>query len=176
MGGSQGHAAVALAEAFPDLNLVIQDLPHVIQEGKQYINSLPNNSLPTRIIFQEHNFFNQQPVKGADVYILRQILHNWSFDDAVKILSNIVPAMNAGRSRIAIMDSVLPAPGTSPVTEERMLRGRDLRMVQLFNANERAIEDWRDILATVDKRLKLESVVRPAGSILSVLSVVLSDE
>lgn len=176
VGGSQGHAAVALAEAYPELSLVVQDLPHVIEEGKQYIKSLPNGDLPARILFQQHNFFDPQPVKGGNVYLLRQILHNWSFDDAVKILSSLVPALSAGRSRIAIMDSVLPEPGTAQVMTERMLRGRDLRMVQLFNANERAIEDWRDILARVDSRLKLESVTRPFGSILSLLSVVFLEE
>lgn len=167
---------MALAQAFPKLSLVVQDLPHVAEEGKQYVSSLCSSDLAARIEFRVHNFFDPQPVKGADVYLLRQILHNWSVDDAVKILSSLVPALNVGRSRIAIMDSVLPDPGTAQVITERMLRGRDLRMVQLFNANERAIEDWRDILARVDSRLKLERVTRPFGSILSFLSVVFSDE
>ena len=181
MGGSQGHAAAALADSFPKLSLVVQDLPHVAEEGERYIKSLPSSSgggdLAARIHFQPHNFFDPQPVQAADVYLLRQILHNWSFEDATKILSRLVPALDTGRrSRIAIMDSVLPDPGTSQVSTERMLRGRDQRMVQLFNANERGIEDWNDILARVDSRLKLESVTRPFGSILSFLSVVFSDD
>jgi len=59
LGGSTGTVAFALADKFPDLEIVVQDLPATIEparvrEGKN-------------VSFMPHDFFNEQPVKGADV-------------------------------------------------------------------------------------------------------------
>ena len=43
----------------------------------------------------EHNFFTEQPVKGAEVYF-RWILHDWSDEYALRILQSLVPAMQNG--------------------------------------------------------------------------------
>lgn len=68
-----------------------------------------------------HDFFTPQPVKYADVYLLRFILHDYPDRYAVKILENLVPALKDG-ARLIVMDGVLPEPNTLPKSEERIIR------------------------------------------------------
>ncbi|KAL7623779.1 hypothetical protein AAE478_005332 [Parahypoxylon ruwenzoriense] len=175
VGGSTGSAAITLAEAFPHLKFVVQDLPANADNGRKAAESLPENIAP-RLMFQGHDFSNPQPVKGADAYLLRMILHDWPDVEAVKILKNIVAAMDETSSRLLIMDTVLPKPGSVPVSVERIVRVRDLTMMQAFNSKERDLDDWEALLAAVDPKLRLVRVVQPFGSAMSVLEVVLGSK
>ncbi|KAL3446918.1 hypothetical protein BJX65DRAFT_278281 [Aspergillus insuetus] len=49
---------------------------------------------------QAHDFFTPQPVQNARAYSLHSILHDWSDEDGVKILQNLVPALKRGYSRV----------------------------------------------------------------------------
>jgi hypothetical protein len=65
LGGSTGAVAFALAEAFPGLDIVVQDLAGAletaqVQEGKN-------------VSFMAHDFFNEQPVKDADMCVKAKI-------------------------------------------------------------------------------------------------------
>ncbi|KAK8848902.1 bikaverin cluster-O-methyltransferase [Apiospora arundinis] len=181
VGGSTGHSCIALTQAYPDLQFVVQDLPEVVEGGPKILAGVPDASITSRIQYQAHSFFEPNPVVGADFYLLRLILHDWGAEDCVRILRAIVPAMrstNRNRSRdsgstIVIMDSVLPAPGSVPRSVERVVRVRDLTMTQVFNSQERAIEDWEAILEKADPRLEITAVSKPIGSVLALIQVVL---
>ena len=103
IGGGHGGVSRALANATSNLRLIVQDLPGTIQEGKSL---LPKN-LEERVAFMSHDFFTEQPVKGADVYFFRFILHNWSDNYCSKILKNLLPAMKDG-ARVVIYEFLLP--------------------------------------------------------------------
>ncbi|OGM43310.1 putative O-methyltransferase [Aspergillus bombycis] len=170
VGGSTGHTSVALARKFPDLNFVVEDLPKVVAEGPEYLSSLDDaQDLKPRIGYRAHSFFDPQPVQDADVYMLRMILHNWSFDDCVRILSRLVQTLKPG-ARIIIVDVVLPDPGVIPASKERLLRAQDLIMQQVFNGMERQLEEWMDIFKKVDERLKVK-IEEPDGSLMSVIEL-----
>jgi len=170
VGGSTGAASIALANAFSELNFVVQDLPENATDGQVALAAQPGN-IRSRIFFQGHNFFEAQPFKGADVYLLRMILHDWPLREATTILKNLVPALKK-TSRIIIMDTVLPRPGSIPSAQERLLRARDMTMLQAFNSLERDLEDWKDLLQGVDERLRIANVVQPVGSVMSALEIV----
>lgn len=63
---------IALAERFPRIRCIVQDLAKVVT-GCQ--SSVPAH-LQDRVSFMAHDFFLKQPVNGADVYFLRCILHD----------------------------------------------------------------------------------------------------
>jgi 6-hydroxytryprostatin B O-methyltransferase len=48
----------------------------------------------------------------------------------------------------------------------------DLEMLTTFNARERPLADWVSLCAEADNRLKLHSVSKPEGSIMSILEFV----
>ena len=133
-----------------------------------------HTSVSKRLTFQEHDFFQPQPVRHAEIYLLRMILHDWPAEEAISILTNIAQVLKPG-SRIIIMDTILPAPGSIPRSEESLLRVRDLTMMQAFNSCERSLEDWADLLAKTDARLKMQSVRQPFGSAMAIMEVVLNN-
>lgn len=174
MGGSTGGAAIELAKQFPHLNFVVQDLPVNADSGRKTVADTLPTDITSRLTFQGHDFTQPQPVHGADAYLLRMILHDWPDDKAATILKNIVAAMDPSKSKLLIMDTVLPTPGSVPVSVERIVRVRDLTMMQAFNSKERDLDDWKDLLAAVDPRLQIVRVNQPFGSAMSILEVVLA--
>lgn len=94
VGGGQGHISTILAQAYPKLNFVVQDLDSVVQLGK---DNVPANLLP-RFEFMPYSFFQAQPdlrgrVKGRITYFMRSVLHDWSNKYCIQILKNIVPVL-----------------------------------------------------------------------------------
>src|SRR4051812_6279671 len=113
LGGSHGDAAFALAKKNPHLHLVVQELPEVVANSKE------QEGLDVK--FMAHDFFLEQPVKDADVYLYRWTLHNWPDKYCIKILKALVPALKKG-ARVLIMDFVMPPYGLLPNDLERKLR------------------------------------------------------
>lgn len=103
VGGGHGGVSRALAGATSNLKFIVQDRPETVKEGERL---LPEE-LRGRITFMAHDFFTSQPVKGADVYFFRFVLHNWSEKYSLSILRNLLPAMKYG-SRVLIYE-FLPA-------------------------------------------------------------------
>jgi hypothetical protein len=124
VGGARGHVSAYLAEQFPHLNFIVQDLPEVVdnskQDSKDASYQIPD-SVKDRVKLVGHSFFDEQPVKSASVYFIRFTLHNWSNDYAAKILGNLVKAMDSS-SQLVIQDHMLPEPGDIPFRKERELR------------------------------------------------------
>jgi SAM-dependent methyltransferase len=113
LGGSHGDAAFALARKYSGLQLIVQELSHVIENCKE------EEGLSVK--FMAHDFFEEQPVKDADVYLFRWIFHNWPDKYCIKILKALIPALKKG-ARILVMDFVMPPPGVLPNEVERKLR------------------------------------------------------
>lgn len=98
------------------------------------------------------------------------IIHDWPAAEAILILKHLIQSMKP-KGRIIIMDTVLPAPGSVPKTQEAVLRVRDLTMLQAHNSNERELGDWIQLLIATDPALSLKSTVQPFGSVMSVMEV-----
>lgn len=120
------------------------------------------------------DFFEEQPVNGAEVYLVRMVLHYWSAEDCVRILKRLVLALTPGKSRIVVMDTVLPTPGKVSTLVERQLRVRDLAMMQLQGNHERSEEDWQAIFTAADPRLEMRGCSMPFGSEMSIMELVLA--
>ncbi|KAK3689903.1 S-adenosyl-L-methionine-dependent methyltransferase [Podospora appendiculata] len=160
VGGSTGFVSHALARKFPLLKLIVQDLPPVIEKAK----SQAPPELADRVSYMAHDFLTPQPVRGADVYFFRSILHNWPTKYCLRILRNHVGVLKPG-ARVVVMDMVLPDKGTvASAAEEERLRGLDLVMLELFNAHEREMDDWRALFAEADARFEFKGGWLPKGS------------
>ena len=116
VGGSDGTFGRALCRQHPSLKVIVQDLPSVIQSAlanpKQDCDSL---------ILQEHDFFTEQPVHGADAYVLRMVLHDWPDAAATKILRQLAPALKPG-ARILINDHCVPPADSMSLLQKRLVR------------------------------------------------------
>lgn len=92
IGGGHGSTCADIAQHNPSTRCIVQDLPEVVAEGRNLIPS----ALANRITFKAHDFFTEQPVKDADVYFLRWVLHDWSDSKAMTILRNLIPSLKSG--------------------------------------------------------------------------------
>ncbi|RDW81607.1 uncharacterized protein DSM5745_05164 [Aspergillus mulundensis] len=172
VGGGKGHISVMLATRFPSLHFVVQDTPSMIAgAAAETLAGLPAD-VSDRIKFTSHDFFTDQPAE-ADVYLLRNIIHNWSDAYAVRIMRALIPALRTG-SRIVIHDRVLPPPGTMHRMKERAIREMDLWMLTLCNSREREEADWIALFAMADPRF-VDARVKmwtPAGAAMSIIEIV----
>jgi len=108
VGGGVGAATMALAREFPSLKFVVQDRPQVVEAGKlRWADQFPEGLSTGRVAFQAHDFFNEQPVKDADVFFMRSICHDWSDEYARKILRRLADAA-AKETRLICMDTIVP--------------------------------------------------------------------
>jgi hypothetical protein len=163
VGGSHGVIAFKLAEKFPEMKIVVQDRPEVVA-------SAPQKPEMGHVEFQAHDFFKEQPIKGADVYFYRWILHDWSDKYCLLILRCLIPALKKG-AKVILMDSIVPEPGTLTPFQEKPIRAFDIMMKGLFNGKERAEGDWMKLVQEADERFDVVEVRKPAGSHLSIIVV-----
>ncbi|KAL9594232.1 MAG: hypothetical protein Q9219_007149 [cf. Caloplaca sp. 3 TL-2023] len=117
VGGSHGGLCMAIAQRFPLLQCVVQDLPSVIELGRQ---NLPSQ-LSHRVEFMAHDFFQEQPIKDGAVYCMKRILHDWSDKYAMQILRALIPALKPG-AKVLVLEQVLPVPGELSIYQERAFR------------------------------------------------------
>lgn len=114
IGGSHGCTSIAIAREIPWMHFIVQDQPDVISVGQ---TRLPLD-MKGRATFMEHYFFRQQPIKAAEVYLLRWILHDWSDAYAIQILRALIPALIQD-SKIVICEHVMPEPNSVSIYEAR---------------------------------------------------------
>lgn len=173
LGGSLGHASAAIAAAHPSLRFVVQDLARLYASGDPAAKI--SEDVRDRVSFMVQDFFEEQAIKGADVYLIRWCLHNWSDKYVIKILRALIPALKTG-ARIVINDGVLPEPrpptgswdgpaGMGDLSSNRWslevdadyqadksFRSLDLLMLQALNARERDLDEWKELFREADER------------------------
>ncbi|KAF3037251.1 hypothetical protein E8E12_007077 [Didymella heteroderae] len=170
LGGSAGHDDISLAEAYPNLKIIVQDLPQV---APVFEKEFPAD-LKSRVSFLTHNLFDPQPVQ-ADIYILKWILHDWPDVESVAILKALVPALKPG-ARVVFIDYV----GKNDPNEDAALphsmrafgTATDMRMMALFNAKERPVSAWKEIFKQADERYEVSSVKADPLTFMCVLEAV----
>ncbi len=147
VGGGRGTLLRALLDEAPAARGVLLDLPHVIERARA--------SLPALIEAVAGDFLSAVPA-GGDVYVLKHVLHNWSDDDARRILENCRDARAAG-GRVVVLDAVL-APDNRP----DLARMLDLEMRVLFGGRERRKPELRRLIHAAG--LQIESSSELAAS------------
>ncbi|KAH7890353.1 S-adenosyl-L-methionine-dependent methyltransferase [Phlebopus sp. FC_14] len=171
VGASIGTFSLPLAKAFPHIRITDQDLPEVLVQAKEvWTESAPAIVQENRIEFLPLNFLGESPVKGKDVYYLRNILHDWPDAEAAVILRNVRDAMESN-SRLLIHDYVLTSAcrqtrdafSNAEIAPEPMLPNfgagnsrmyqQDLNMWFVHNAKERTLADLTVLGSAVGLRL-----------------------
>lgn len=153
--GGEGHDVEAFSKAFPDApgKLFLQDLPPVIANIKQ---------LDEKIVRQPHDFFEEQPVKGARAYYLRNIFHDWPNEACVQIMKQLAAAMTKGYSKLIIFEWILPAKDV-PLYPALL----DVNMMTLLNGRERTETEWISLLSAAGlKVLKFHKVGADAEGLI----------
>ncbi|KAJ5431617.1 hypothetical protein N7445_008115 [Penicillium cf. griseofulvum] len=156
VGGSRGELLQDIQARYPQLKgrMIVQDRESTFQDMEQP---------PPGIQLMVHDIFTEQPVKGAAIYHLKRILHDWGDDEARIILKHLVSAMDRKWSKVLIMDSVghhFETSDTSKILIWRMsqvLPSTDISLSQAmsdhsmltFGGKERSEGEWVELLTSV---------------------------
>ncbi|MEU6991888.1 methyltransferase [Streptomyces sp. NPDC046465] len=92
------------------------------------------------------DFFTEVP-EGADIYVLKHVLHNWPEDACLRILRNCRAAM-APDARLLIVDPVLPG-GNAPHLGKTL----DVAMSAILDGQERTEDEFSALLTVAGLRL-----------------------
>ncbi|KAI4940900.1 hypothetical protein J4E91_011077 [Alternaria rosae] len=142
---------------FKSLRFVVQDIsPNMLAQFKEEAIQ----DLEGRVTFQQHDFFDTQPVVDANAFFLRQCLKNNNDENCVKIICALVPALEkCGKDTpLLINDVIMPESGTMTRDEEHHLRQVDICMMATLGAKQRTEKEFAMLLTQADRRLKIVKV------------------
>ncbi|PFH52229.1 hypothetical protein AMATHDRAFT_74293 [Amanita thiersii Skay4041] len=104
VGGGQGTLCCTLAAKYPEIKgFIVQDLPETREAAESFIAS---KNMTDRVKFEAQDFFTPQQRKGKYVFVMQRVLHDWSTQDAAKMLRHIRDVLNED-SCLLIIDTVI---------------------------------------------------------------------
>ncbi|MFP2926507.1 methyltransferase [Pyxidicoccus sp. 3LG] len=141
VGGGHGGFLLEVLEAAPQVRGVLFDHRHVLSEAR-----IAQAGFGERCELVEGDFFESVPT-GADAYVLKRILHDWSDEVCVRILRNCRQAM-VEHGRVLVVDTVIP-PGNAPHGGKVL----DVMMMASLPGRERTEEEFGKLFAQAGLRL-----------------------
>ncbi len=155
VGGGRGSLLMEILQRHTNLHGTLFDMTATVEEAMPLIMQKQLD----RCTVQSGNFFESVPT-GADIYLLKQILHDWNDTQALAILRTCRKAMEP-TSRLIIVE-MFPQPigPTPPEGYPPFLGFLQLQMMVLFGGRERSEEDFKVLLAQADLQLTQTIVTR----------------
>jgi hypothetical protein len=103
VGGGHGLLLSTILSRRPRLRGILYDRPEVVAGAPE---SLRTGPLGARLEIRGGDFFQSVP-QGADVYMMKHIVHDWGDGHCLALLRNCREAMNPG-GRLLVIDMVIP--------------------------------------------------------------------
>jgi C-methyltransferase len=97
VGGGNGGLLPGILAHHSHLRGVVVDRASVCARGKESLRRFASPKVLDRISFQPADFFAEVPA-GGDRYILKNVLHDWTYDNCVRILRVVRDAMTRATS------------------------------------------------------------------------------
>ena len=136
IGGGNGRLLADILRRHRLLRATLLDLDHVAGRARTLFE---REGLSARVECVAGNFLEEIP-SGGDLYLLKNILHDWPDERAIAILRATRKAMGEN-SRLLIVESVL-RPGNDPVPGKLM----DLNMLVIHGGIERTAAEYAALL------------------------------
>jgi hypothetical protein len=144
VGGGHGRLLSMILAKVPDAMGVLFDLQSVVDGAGA---EMEQAGVSHRCKVIGGSFFESVP-DGGDAYLMKNIIHDWPDDDAVRILRNIRSAIDPS-GKLLLLESVLPERSSSDIG---MLI--DLEMLIAVGGKERTRAEWTDLLGRAGFRLE----------------------
>jgi len=151
VGGGHGRLLSAILARNPQLSGVLFDRP----SGVAAARAGGGGDLP-RTEFVAGSFFESVPV-GADVYVLKKVIHDWNDEQSVTILRKCVQAM-APQGRVLVAEQIIP-----PGDRYESIKLIDANMLVVTGGMERTEAQYEALFAAAG--LRLERVIPTVQSI-----------
>jgi hypothetical protein len=134
--GGHGHLLCSLLKVHEHATGIVLDLPDVVDDVQDLW--APKMGVENRCNYIGGNMFEDVPT--ADAYFLKMILHDWSDEECVAILSNIRRRTNS-RGRVFIVEHVVPESG-----EAHFSKLYDIHMMCWGTGRERTAAEYAGLL------------------------------
>lgn len=163
VGGGHGSLLATILTAHPQIETgILFDQPQVVEEARRILETA---DLTGRCQFVAGDFFVAVP-QGADIYVTKMILHDWSDEECVRILTNCRKAMRPG-GRMLAAEIVLEPDNPDPFPY--LL---DLQMLVVITGRERTVGEFRTLYEAAGLRL---TRVIPTASMFSLIEGIAID-
>lgn len=111
VGGGNGALLKAILSAHPHLKGVCVDREDTCRRAEADLRASGDEYLIERLSYRPSDILRDVP-EGGDLYIIKNVLHDWSPESCVQILSNIRKAMSAGaapdrKPRLLVVDPLI---------------------------------------------------------------------
>ena len=143
VGGGHGVLLNTILQAYPGVNGIVFDSPHVVAGAEDAIREA---GLTGRCRAVGGDFFRGVP-DGGDAYLMKHIIHDWSDDQATTILRNCRRGVNPG-GKLLLVEMVV-APGDAA----DLVKLIDLEMLVNLTGRERTEAEFRQLLSGAGWRL-----------------------
>jgi hypothetical protein len=159
VGGGRGALLLAVLRTHPDLRGVLLD--HEMVLADHVLGQLNADDRWTAVA---GDFFEAVP--PGDLYLVKNVLHDWSDDQCVRILENCRLAMRPDGT-IIVIDAVVPS-GNAP----HYGKLQDMFMMLSLTGQERTRPEFENLLARAGLRI---TRVVPTGSPYSLIEAAPAD-
>jgi hypothetical protein len=143
VGGGHGAVLSTILRSAPGANGVLYDLPKVVDGAGPLLEEA---GVAHRCTVQGGSFMESVPA-GGDIYVMKNIIHDWNDEDALTILRNVRTAIADG-GKLILLEMVLPQRSSSFIGH--ML---DLEMLLMVHGRERTRVQYYDLLNRAGFRL-----------------------
>jgi len=140
VGGGYGELLCAILPNYPAMRAVLFDLPRVVEGAA---NNLAAAGVADRCELVCGDFFESVP-EGADLYVLKSVLHNWEDGACLRLLGNCRVAMST-ESGLLLIERVMPSRMTA-TPAARIAARNDLNMMVGPGGRERTQGEFESLL------------------------------
>ena len=165
VGGGYGTLLAGVLKAHPPARGILFEQESVIEAARTRIQA---EGVEDRCQLVVGDFFQSVP-GGGDAYILKDVIHDWEDDRAVKILRNCRRAITTRRdtaARILLIEKVIP-PGNAAFTGKLT----DITMLLMTGGHERTREEYRRLLETAGLQMTRAVETRGPSTVLEALLI-----
>ncbi len=156
VGGGNGSLITSVLQRHPRMEGMLVDLGHVVARARQ---SAAMQAVGERCRVVEGNFFESVP-SGADAYLFRHVLHDWTDEQCVTILRNCRRAIGE-QGKLLVVECVVPAGNERSISKDY-----DILMMAGPAGRERTEPQFRALLRQSGFEL---SGITPTSSMISVI-------
>jgi ubiquinone/menaquinone biosynthesis C-methylase UbiE len=162
LGGGGGALIAAILEAFPNTTGMLVDRTESIEAARPRFSTGPL-AQRTQLVAAD---LTQEVPRGADVYILKHVLHGYT-DEATTDILRSCRAVTPPDGRVLIVEFVLPdvIDRVDRDLESRLMS--DLNMLEVTAGKERSALEWNNLIDKAD--LRYERIIPVADDLVSIV-------
>jgi len=141
VGGGNGTFLTAILRSAPVATGILFDLPAGVREAEA---TLRNAGIANRCKVIPGDFFQAVP-EGADLIVLKSVIHDWDEERATAILARCRAAASAA-TRLVLVERVMPERMSASAAHQHAA-ALDMRMMTVAGGIERTEDEFRNLLA-----------------------------